>query len=124
GSFFIVMALAAAGLLAAQTPPPVQPPPSVQDAGGPKVVLLSLEDALRIGSGESETVWVAEAGVMRSVGSEIVSRSGLYPQVSGTASYIRTLRSQYDGLFSSGSGSGSGVQDLPFGRTNQYSLGL
>ena len=63
---------------------------------------------------------------MRAVGSEIVSRSGLFPQVSGTASYTRTLRSQYDGLFSSssGSGSGSGVQDLPFGRTNQYSLGL
>ncbi len=122
------MALAATGLLSAQTPPMVQPAPSVQDMGGSKVILLSLEDALRIGSGESETVWVAEAGVTRAVGSEIVSRSGLFPQVSGTASYTRTLRSQYDGLFSSsssgGSGSGSGVQDLPFGRTNQYSLGL
>ncbi len=119
------MALAATGLLSAQTPPAVQPPPSVQGSGAPKVVLLSLEDALRIGSGESETVWVAEAGVMRAVGSEIVSRSGLFPQVSGTASYTRTLRSQYDGLFSSsGSGTDGGVQDLPFGRTNQYSLGL
>jgi outer membrane protein len=124
GSFFIVMAVAATGLLSAQT---AQPAPSVQGAGGPKVVLLSLEDALRIGSGESETVWVAEAGVMRAVGSEIVSRSGLFPQVSGTASYTRTLRSQFSGLFSnagSGSGSGGEVQDLPFGRTNQYSLGL
>jgi outer membrane protein TolC len=121
GSFFIVMVLAATGLLSAQTPPAAPP---VQDAAGPKVVLLSLEDALRIGSGESETVWVAEAGVMRAVGSEIVSRSGLFPQVSGSASYTRTLRSQYSGLFSSSSGSGDGVQDLPFGRTNQYNLGL
>jgi len=124
GSFFIVMALTGAGSGVAQTPLPDMSAPPVQDASGPKVVLLSLEDALRIGSGESETVWVAEAGVMRAVGSEIVSRSGLFPQVSGTASYTRTLRSQYDGLFSSGNGSGSGVQDLPFGRTNQYSLGL
>ena len=31
--------------------------------------MLSLEDALRVGSGESETVWVAEAGVMRTGGS-------------------------------------------------------
>ncbi|MEO6195574.1 MAG: TolC family protein [Thermoanaerobaculia bacterium] len=122
GSFFIVTALVWTGSGVAQTSQPA--PPSVQDAGAPKVVLLSLEDALRIGSGESETVWVAEAGVTRAVGSEIISRSGLYPQVSGTASYTRTLRSQYSGLFSSGSGSGSGVQDLPFGRTNQYSLGL
>jgi outer membrane protein TolC len=126
GSFFIVMALTGTGSGVAQTPLPDMSAPSVQDASGPKVVLLSLEDALRIGSGESETVWVAEAGVMRAVGSEIVSRSGLFPQVSGTASYIRTLRSQFSGLFSSGGGSGSGseVQDLPFGRTNQYSLGL
>jgi outer membrane protein len=128
GSFFIVTALAGTGLGVAQAPPaapPLQAAPSVQDATGGKVVLLSLEDALRIGSGESETVWVAEAGVMRAVGSEIVSNSGFYPQVSGTAAYTRTLRSQYDGLFSSSSTGGSGgVQNLPFGRTNQYTLGL
>jgi outer membrane protein len=133
GSFFIVTALAWTGLCVAQTPPPapppVQPAPSVQGSTGGKVVLLSLDDALRIGAGESETVWVAEAGVMRAVGSEIVSRSGLYPQVSGTAAYTRTLRSQYDGLFSTsstgqGGGSGSGVQNLPFGQRNQYTLGL
>jgi len=128
GSFFIVTALAGTGLGVAQAPPaapPLQAAPSVQDATGGKVVLLSLEDALRIGSGESETVWVAEAGVMRAVGSEIVSKSGFYPQVSGTAAYTRTLRSQYDGLFSSSSTGGSGgVQNLPFGRTNQYTLGL
>ena len=126
GSFFIVVALTGTGSGVAQTPLPDMSAPSVQDAGAPKVVLLSLEDALRIGSGESETVWVAEAGVMRAVGSEIVSRSGLFPQVSGTASYTRTLRSQFSGLFSSGGGDGTGggAQDLPFGRTNQYSLGL
>jgi hypothetical protein len=48
GSFFIVMALTATGLLSAQTPLPDMSAPSVQGAGGAKVVLLSLEDALRI----------------------------------------------------------------------------
>ncbi|HEY2293062.1 MAG TPA: TolC family protein [Thermoanaerobaculia bacterium] len=92
----------------------------------PKVLLLSLEDALRIASGESETVWVAEAGVMRAVGSEMVSRSGLFPQLSGTADYTRTLRSQFAGLFNNvpSSQTGGGLQNLPFGQKNQYSLGL
>jgi outer membrane protein len=123
GSFFFVAALAGAGTGMAQTAPV---PPSVQGSAGGKVVLLSLEDALRIGSGESETVWVAEAGALRSVGSEIVSRSGFYPQVSGTATYIRTLRSQYDGLFtgSNAGGAGNVLGQLPFFQKNQYSLGL
>ena len=99
--------------------------------GRQKRFLLSLDDALRIGSGESETVWVAEAGVMRSVGTEMVNRSSLFPQVAGTAAYTRTLRSQYAGLFSSapttpsgGGSQGGGIQNLPFGQKNQYTLGL
>jgi outer membrane protein len=108
---FIIVALAGSGLLRAQETP----------SGRPQVILLSLEDALRIASGESETVWVAEAGVMRTLGTEMVSRSGLRPQLSGTASYIRTLRSQFSGI---NFGGGTGGNNLPFGRTNQYSLGL
>lgn len=121
-SFFLVAAWAGAGIVAAQTPPP----PTVQAAPGGKVIMMSLEDALRVGSGQSETVWVAEAGVMRAVGTEIVSRSGLFPQLSGTANYTRTLRSQFAGLFNnvpSGQTGGS-LQNLPFGQKNQYSLGL
>jgi outer membrane protein TolC len=118
-SLLIVAAWAGGEILAAQTPP------TVQGASNGKVIMLSLEDALRIGSGESETVWVAEAGVMRAVGTEIVSRSGLFPQLSGTADYTRTLRSQFQGLFDNvSSGQGGGVQNLPFGRTNQYTLAL
>jgi outer membrane protein len=118
-SLFIVAAWAGGEILAAQTPP------AVQSAPGGKVIMLSLDDALRIGSGQSETVWVAEAGVMRAVGSEMVSRSGLFPQLSGTANYTRTLRSQFDGLFNNvPSSQTGGLQNLPFGQKNQYSLGL
>jgi outer membrane protein TolC len=123
GSFFIVAALAGTGWSVAQTQTP-PPPPLAQAPAGGKTVLLSLEDALRLGSGESETVWVAEAGAMRSIGSEIVSRSGFYPQVSGSAAYTRTLRSQYDGLFTSTGGQGNALSQLPFGQKNQYTLGL
>ena len=77
---------------------------------------------MRIASGASETLWVAQGGAMRAVGTELAARSGLFPQVSGTASYIRTLRSQFSDI--NFGGGGEDVGDLPFGRENQYSLGL
>jgi outer membrane protein TolC len=89
-------------------------PAAAQEASG-KTLVLSLEDALRIASGENESIWVAEAGVMRALGTERIARSQLFPQVSGSAQYTRTLRSQFSNL---------GGVDLPFGRANQYNLGL
>ncbi|HKI03614.1 MAG TPA: TolC family protein [Thermoanaerobaculia bacterium] len=100
------------------------PPATVQDTTGqPRVLLLSLEEALSIASGASETLWVAQGGAMRAVGTEIAARSGLFPQVAGTASYTRTLRSQFSDI-NFGGGGGEDAGDLPFGRENQYSLGL
>jgi outer membrane protein len=100
---------------------------AAQETAAPRTIVLSLEDALRIAAGESETVWIAEAGVMRAFGNERIARSGLFPQVSGTASYTRTLRSQFQGLDfgeAAGGEDGGGFEDLPFGRENQYTLGL
>lgn len=111
--------LAGAVGLAAQEPVPSQP------AGRPRAIILSLDDALRIAAGESETVWVAQAGVMRAVGNERIARSGFFPQVTGSASYTRTLRSQFDNIrFGDTGGGGEEPVDLPFGRENQYSLAL
>ncbi len=120
GSFFIVAALAGTGTGMAQTPQPAQ---TVQGSAGGKVVLLSIDDALRIGSGESEAVWVAEAGVMRAVGTEMTTRSTLFPQLSGSGAYIRTLRSQF-GNIKIPAGPGGATETLPFGQKNEYSLGL
>jgi outer membrane protein len=124
-AILLVVPFLGPGLLAAQAPA-AQTPPTVQGTPGGQTILLSLDEALRIATGESETVWVARGGVMRAVGTEMSSRSALFPQVSGTASYTRTLRSQYSGLFgSSGNGGDNGgLSNLPFGRLNQYSLGL
>jgi outer membrane protein TolC len=111
----------AVGLAAQETPAP-----QTQPAGRPRTLILSLDDALRLAAGESETVWVAQAGVLRAVGNTRIVRSGLFPQITGSASYTRTLRSQFQGLDFGGGGGGedSGLADLPFGRENQYSLSL
>ena len=83
---------------------------SVQTA--PRTLVLSLSDALRIAAGESETVWVAEAGVMRAVGNERSARSGFFPQVSGSADYTRTLRSQFSGINFGGAGGTGGTDGI------------
>jgi outer membrane protein len=120
----IVAALLAAVPLAAQEPAPPVPPE--QTAPG-RTLVLSLDDALRIAAGESETVWVAEAGVMQAVGNETATRSGLFPQINGSAGYTRTLRSQFSDISFGAPDDGGGedaLGDLPFGRINQYTLGL
>ena len=119
-SFFTASTMLAwGGLLAQETPP----------SSSPRVLVLSLEDALGIALGESETIWAAEAGVMRAMGSTRIARSGFFPQVSGTASYTRTLRSQFDDIDFGGAPGGEtpddgALEDLPFGQVNQYTLGL
>jgi len=125
----MVALLAAAVGLAAQEPPAASP--ALEAAGRPRALVLSLDDALRIAAGESETVWVAQAGVLRAVGNTRIARSGFFPQITGAASYTRTLRSQFDDISFGGASEGGGddggddgLGNLPFGRENQYSLSL
>ena len=56
---------------------------------------LSLEEALRIGPRTSESVGIARAGIARARGQQRQARSELFPQLTGVASYTRTLRSQF-----------------------------
>src|SRR5438105_3142945 len=113
-------------ILAVLIPLPGRAQPATQPPE--RTMVLSLSDALSLALGEGDTVWVAEAGVMRAVGNEKIARSGFFPQVSGSADYTRTLRSQYSGLnFGSTGGTGTGgsaLSSLPFFQVNQYTLGL
>ena len=125
--FFIAMIVALGGacaLLAQETP---QETPQAPASSG-RTLVLSLEDALSIALGENETIWVAEAGVMRAVGNTRIARSGFFPQVSGSAIYTRTLASQFEDIDFGGGGGGEAPEedlgDLPFGQVNQYTLGL
>ncbi|MFN8582272.1 MAG: TolC family protein [Gemmatimonadaceae bacterium] len=59
---------------------------------------LSLDEALRLATGQSEAVKIAEAGVLRAQGQALQARSQYLPQLSGAATYTRTLKSQFEAL--------------------------
>ncbi len=57
---------------------------------------LSLDEALRLALPASENLGLARAAVARARGEEQRARSEFLPQITGTASYTRTLQSQFD----------------------------
>jgi outer membrane protein len=59
-------------------------------------VTISLDDALRMAESKSEGIAIARAGLNRATGNRMVSRSAGLPQLSGTAGYTKTLKSQFD----------------------------
>jgi outer membrane protein TolC len=59
---------------------------------------LSLEEAVRTAEAQSEAIRIARAGVLRSQGQQYQARSQRLPQINGSASYTRTLASQFQGL--------------------------
>jgi outer membrane protein TolC len=108
------------------TPPAATPPATTPPAGaGPRV--LTLDDALALAEARNESVVIAEAGVRRARGIEAQVHSQRLPQLAGSASYDRTLQSEFEGIFDTESGDGNGddaFADLPFGQPNAYRLGL
>ncbi len=77
-----------------QSTPPTAPVANLQVSG----TALSLDDALKIAEGQSEAVSIARAGVQRTEGQLIQARSQYFPQINGSGSYTRTLKSQYSGF--------------------------
>lgn len=57
---------------------------------------LSLEEALRMAESQSEAVRMAQAGVQRARGQQLVARSQQMPQVGASLTYSRTLASQFE----------------------------
>jgi outer membrane protein TolC len=84
-------------IVAVQLPAQVTTPASAP-AGGQAATPLSLEDAVRMGETQSEAVHIARAGVGRSEGQQLQARSQYLPQIYGSGSYTRTLKSQYQGF--------------------------
>jgi outer membrane protein TolC len=109
----IVLALLAAAPASAQVQAPALPQ-------GP----LTLEQALERAETRSESLAIAQAGVRRAEGEESRARSGRYPQLSASASYDRSLASEFEGVFDSSNFPGGddtdGFEDLPFGRDNTW----
>lgn len=89
-----------------------QPRPAGQPATQPRT--LSLEDALSLVVRHSEAVRIAEAGERRAAGQLRQARSQLFPQLTGTASYQRTLQSQFEAISKSAGGDeGDGGEGPP-----------
>jgi outer membrane protein len=64
----------------------------------PQVRQLSLDDALKSAEAKSPDLAIARAGVTRAEGQRDKARSQFLPQIFGSASYTRTLKSQFQGL--------------------------
>jgi outer membrane protein TolC len=62
---------------------------------------LSLEDALSLAGPASEVVALAKLAVERARGDQYRARSDLFPQLSGSVTYARQIKSQFDALFDS-----------------------
>jgi outer membrane protein len=84
---------------------------------------LTLEEAVRTAESQSEAIRIARAGVQRAQGQVYQARSQRFPQLNGSASYTRTLASQ----FSSAGGSAPTVDTTkpkpPPSPCDQYLLG-
>src|SRR3954469_16690999 len=68
----------------------------VASAQQPRTVRLSLDEALKFAEGRSDAVSIARAGLSRATGNRFIARSQALPQLSGTAGYTKTLKSQFD----------------------------
>ncbi len=59
---------------------------------------LTLSEALELAEKRSESIGIARAGLARATGDRRRARSAYFPQLSGSASYQRTLQSQFSAL--------------------------
>ncbi|MBC7790748.1 MAG: TolC family protein, partial [Anaerolineae bacterium] len=57
---------------------------------------ISLDEAVRTAEAQSEAIRIARAGVQRAHGQQYQARSQRLPQLNASASYTRTLASQFD----------------------------
>jgi outer membrane protein len=91
---FLKVSLAAALLTPAVLPAQATPTlPTVRTTGTRRT--LSLDEAVRIAESQSEAIRIARAGVQRAEGQQYQARSQRLPQLLGSASYTRTLASQF-----------------------------
>lgn len=87
---------------------------------------LTLAAALEVAEGRSESIALARTALVRNDGDLVRARSGRRPQLSGTATYERSLANEFQGVFDDidfgggGDGSDTSFDNLPFGRANTW----
>lgn len=94
-------------------------------AGGRR---LSIRDALALAERGSEDVGIARTERRARSGELRAARSGIFPRVSVSASYERTLESEFEEVFAAAAGADdaqtAAFENLPFGRANTYRFGV
>jgi len=94
---------------------------------------VSLQEARRLAVSSTEDVAAARATQRRARAQVLAAQSAFWPQLSGTGSYERSIKSEFEGLFDAPMGGGMGGEggemmegfgDLPFGRDNTWRLGV
>ncbi len=96
-----------------------QPITAADSASAAPARALSLDDAVQLAQNASPVVRIANNAILRARGGQYQARSALFPQLSATANYTRTLASQFAAAFSSPTPSGPSG---PPGPCNQYIL--
>lgn len=110
--FAFPAAAAVAALLACALPPQVAHAQPAAASGAPRP--LSLAEALKLASGESEQIAIARAGTLRADGLLRQERSARLPQLATTVNWQKQLQNQFEAISrrsapASGSGGGSGA---------------
>lgn len=126
------LSLATASTARAQQPVPTTPAASVvvrpdsilaaRIAAGARPI--SLDDAVHLAEQRSPVVRIAANAVTRASGQQAQARSGLLPQINGSAGYTRTLASQFQNAFGSSKSSAPPPPAGPPGPCSQYIFGL
>ena len=88
-----------------------------------QTVPLTLEEAVRTAELQSEAIRIARAGVQRAQGQQYQARSQRFPQLNGSASYTRTLASQFSSAGASAPAVDTTKPAPPPSPCDQYLLG-
>jgi outer membrane protein len=96
GGYLKTSIVAAAILMPAAAAAQVPSLPTVTTTGTPRAI--SLDEAVRVAEAQSEQIRIARAGVQRAQGQQYQARSLRFPQLNASASYTRTLASQFSSI--------------------------
>lgn len=102
----LTLTLAATLLVAPRSSLQAQTPANAPTSGA---MPLTLAEALRLATGASETIGLAQAGAQRANGAQYQARSALMPQLSTSLNWSKTLQNQFQAISrKSSSGNNSG----------------
>jgi outer membrane protein len=85
---------------------------------------LSVEQAMQLAERVSHPIAVARAGVEAARAGVTAARGGYWPQVLVSGSYVRTLATEFDGLFDAPEPAAIELDALPFGQAHAWRAGV